>query len=348
MDTANSPVATSPSQILPELADALPPSESVWDVYVVGRRLLAVVLDIVMVYVVVTIVSALVRLPALVDLLAPYLGFLAYKIVTEALRGETLGKRIMGIAVRDWSGGPIGWVPSIVRNLMLIPGAFLLYIPTLAMMEFSLARQRLGDRMAKTIVVRAQHGAPMTRRALTTTGRPDVPAIQAGAPLVMAQSAQRDKDLRRLVVGSVALAATTMIATVIFTVDLTICSQTGIRHCDGDFDAPVWFGSTTAHNLAIVSAVLALIGIPFVVGWVAKKWVWTLVSGCVCAGAFIVGMFLGFWTVGSWYADYLSDSTDNAGGAVFYFLMLIVGPPIPVIFALLGTLVDMGVGKLRT
>ena len=78
--------------------------------------------------------------------------WLLYFVAFEATLGATLGKLIFGLRVRSSDGGRIGWLASLVRNLLRAVdvcfgcvGAFLIC--------FSPRRQRLGDRAAGTVVV---------------------------------------------------------------------------------------------------------------------------------------------------------------------------------------------------
>jgi uncharacterized RDD family membrane protein YckC len=318
------------------------------NVNVVGRRILAFVVDSCVAIVVISVADAAFGLPESLESLALILGFLVHKCIGEALRGMTLGKRILNVMVVDLSGRQIGWIPAITRNVMLIPGAVLLFIPSVAMMESSPTKQRLGDRIAGTIVVRARNGTIVTRRFDPMTGQPVVPTGQVKVPELVAQSRLRIEEWRLVVAGSLALAATTILATTIITIDLAICSQTHVQNCDGDFGSPVWPGTETAHALAIVSATLGMVTIPLCVGIVDRRWVWVAVSGCVWGVAFVLAVMLGYWITSNYYAAYYSELTDNAGAGIVYFFLLIIGWPVPTFFALVGMLGGIGIDRLRT
>ena len=69
--------------------------------------------------------------------------------------GETIGKRLLGIRVVALNGDGISLRAAIVRNILAtVDGAFF-YLVGLASMMFSADRQRIGDRIAGTTVVRA-------------------------------------------------------------------------------------------------------------------------------------------------------------------------------------------------
>jgi uncharacterized RDD family membrane protein YckC len=132
----------------------------------VGRRFVATLVDAILyliVFVVVAVVSgntqasggsasaSLSGAPALIlDIL-----FFLYYIVLEAVLGATLGKLLLGIRVVSVDGSRIGWGASIIRNLLRIIDALpFFYLLGAILIWTSPQRQRLGDRVAKTVVVR--------------------------------------------------------------------------------------------------------------------------------------------------------------------------------------------------
>ncbi len=92
------------------------------------------------------------------------LGFIAYAILFETLWSATPGKKLMGMRVLDESAKPCAFRKILVRNLLrgveLFPGLDLL--PTLVLVFLTRNRQRLGDLIANTIVVR-KADAPTSR-----------------------------------------------------------------------------------------------------------------------------------------------------------------------------------------
>lgn len=85
-----------------------------------------------------------------------FAGMFAYFIVTEAVWGGTPGKMLLGMrVVNEEDGLQIGWRRSAVRNLLRVIDVF----PALYLVGFLLAvsspkTQRLGDRVARTVVIR--------------------------------------------------------------------------------------------------------------------------------------------------------------------------------------------------
>ncbi len=73
-------------------------------------------------------------------------------ILGEALFGRSIGKAIFGIQVVDITGKPAGPLAVLIRNLIRIPEMITIFL--LIFMFVSEERQRLGDLIARTIVIR--------------------------------------------------------------------------------------------------------------------------------------------------------------------------------------------------
>lgn len=77
----------------------------------------------------------------------------------EALQGATIGKMVLGIRVVRLDGSPISWGQSISRNLLRLIDQIPYGIPYLLgaiLIWTSSTKQRLGDRLADTVVVRSR------------------------------------------------------------------------------------------------------------------------------------------------------------------------------------------------
>lgn len=72
-----------------------------------------------------------------------------------AWNGETVGKRLVGIRVVSLDGRRLGLGAVLTRNLLAGIDAMFFYLVGLVAIATSSNRQRLGDRVAGTIVVRA-------------------------------------------------------------------------------------------------------------------------------------------------------------------------------------------------
>lgn len=99
----------------------------------------------------------------------------SYFIVFEALFGQTPGKRLFGVVVvGDLDGAPCGWLASFLRNFFRVIDGIGGYVLGLVAMLLSDRRQRIGDRAARTVVVRAEGQQSVLSRspsAMTTPGR---------------------------------------------------------------------------------------------------------------------------------------------------------------------------------
>ncbi len=134
-----------------------------------GDRVLAVILDAVLGAAIFAVIGmALARrgggltasgfslqgTPALLAMgISALAGFLYYWL-GEGVFGATLGNGIMGIAVERKGGGPCGLVASLIRNLLRLIDGIAVYLVGFLVALLSASRQRIGDHVARTIVVR--------------------------------------------------------------------------------------------------------------------------------------------------------------------------------------------------
>jgi uncharacterized RDD family membrane protein YckC len=86
-------------------------------------------------------------------------AYLGYYFVSEGMWGRTLGKALTGLVVRRVDGTLAGWPEAAVRTLLralevnpILLGA----LPGGLLVTFSKRKQRLGDILAHTLVVRAR------------------------------------------------------------------------------------------------------------------------------------------------------------------------------------------------
>jgi uncharacterized RDD family membrane protein YckC len=131
----------------------------------VGIRFVAVLIDSVILGIVFGILSAVsggvdmagggatAKLNGGPALLFYVLAF-AYYVVLEKSWGATLGKKAVGIRVVQEDGSPITWGQSVLRNLLRIIDGLFVYLVGAIFVWTSDTKQRLGDRVAKTYVVK--------------------------------------------------------------------------------------------------------------------------------------------------------------------------------------------------
>ncbi len=77
-----------------------------------------------------------------------------YDVAFETLaRGQTPGKRLLGLRVVRADGAPVGLVESVLRNAARVVELPLLYAPAVLCVALTPRHQRLGDLLAGTLVV---------------------------------------------------------------------------------------------------------------------------------------------------------------------------------------------------
>jgi uncharacterized RDD family membrane protein YckC len=82
-------------------------------------------------------------------------AYLVYDVAFEVRGGgRTPGKRAVGLRVVRDGGGPVGLRASLIRNVIRLFEAALLYAPAVVLVIATRGNQRLGDLAAGTLVVR--------------------------------------------------------------------------------------------------------------------------------------------------------------------------------------------------
>jgi uncharacterized RDD family membrane protein YckC len=123
----------------------------------------------------------------LVVVIVGAIGFL-YLWLGEGLFGATLGKAAMRLRVRDLAGNRAGLGKSLLRNLLRIVDGIGVYLVGFIFALTSKTRQRLGDRVAGTVVVQVEAGlAPRLTAAIACVvllgaSLATAVALHAGAP----------------------------------------------------------------------------------------------------------------------------------------------------------------------
>ncbi len=89
-----------------------------------------------------------------VGFLVGALATLLYHTILEGIHGSTLGKLIVGITVLDNDLRPCGLFSALLRSIAFIIDSLIFGGVAAMSMQNSDTNQRLGDRWAKTVVVR--------------------------------------------------------------------------------------------------------------------------------------------------------------------------------------------------
>ena len=127
----------------------------------IGLRGVAAMIDLLLLLVAVAFIGALTQKITASGWELPTFGLglgigLAYYVVLEACYGWTIGKRVFGLrAVMLEGAGPLSWRASILRNLWRIVYGFGFYLVAVIAVLMSDKKQRIGDRVAGTVVIRA-------------------------------------------------------------------------------------------------------------------------------------------------------------------------------------------------
>ena len=85
-----------------------------------------------------------------------FIIYIAYFTVMEGHNGQTIGRMITKIrVVREAGGGKINMEQAFIRNILRIIDGLINYLIGAILVWRSAKKQRLGDRMAKTVVIKA-------------------------------------------------------------------------------------------------------------------------------------------------------------------------------------------------
>jgi uncharacterized RDD family membrane protein YckC len=102
--------------------------------------------------------------PAILLQLALGVIYYAYFIILEGTSGSTFGKRIMKLRVVKVDGSQISMGDAAIRNVLRVIDGILFYLIGAIIIWTSMDKQRLGDRVAKTIVVSTAPAGPQANQ----------------------------------------------------------------------------------------------------------------------------------------------------------------------------------------
>lgn len=126
---------------------------------VVWRRAVAVIIDIILIGIVTSAIGgvfAQVRLGVIGSLIGLVLSF-GYYIYLEGTYGQTIGKMALDIVVVTENGQHIDYGAAAIRTLLRIIDVLpAFYVVGIIFVLVTDRKQRLGDMLADTMVVRAQ------------------------------------------------------------------------------------------------------------------------------------------------------------------------------------------------
>ena len=135
------------------------------DVHVTGRRILAIIVDGIIVGLPTGLIAALLGafssggglegMAGLFVALTSAVLYLGYYVLMEGYLGQTVGKMLLGIKViREDDGGVPGVKAAAIRTVLRIVDGLFSYLVAFIVVLASAKNQRLGDMAAHTLVVR--------------------------------------------------------------------------------------------------------------------------------------------------------------------------------------------------
>lgn len=127
----------------------------------VGLRAAATVIDLIIYWIVAAVIGAITGegdgLSFALGTLSTCLLFfvvIGYYVIMEMQFGGTVGKLAVGLRVVREDGRPLDFQAAIVRTLLRVVDGLFLYLIAAILVWTSPTKQRLGDRVAKTLVVK--------------------------------------------------------------------------------------------------------------------------------------------------------------------------------------------------
>jgi uncharacterized RDD family membrane protein YckC len=128
----------------------------------VGIRFVSLVIDSIIIGIIIGALGTILGVEMMESGTAPwywgvfsFIIYLAYYTYLEGSRGQTIGKMITRIKVVREDGRPIDMNQALTRNILRIIDGFIGYLIGAILIWRSDKKQRLGDRWANTVVVKA-------------------------------------------------------------------------------------------------------------------------------------------------------------------------------------------------
>lgn len=128
-------------------------------------------------WIAVLVLAAAAVTPVVAAMLASFLAIFGYPAVAESWKGTTAGKSMVGLRVITTEGGPVRFRHAAIRSALQVVDLFLVPVGVIAIVSVLAGRddQRLGDRLAGTLVVR-NAGFSVRSRAVAF---PPLPGFEA-------------------------------------------------------------------------------------------------------------------------------------------------------------------------
>lgn len=127
----------------------------------VGIRFVSILIDGIIVGIIQAVIAMILgvfREPGMVPWwwwVLSFVIYIAYYTYLEGTRGQTIGKMVTRIKVVREDGGKIDMNQAFTRNILRIIDGLIVYLIGAVLIWRSDKKQRLGDSIAKTVVVKA-------------------------------------------------------------------------------------------------------------------------------------------------------------------------------------------------
>ena len=128
----------------------------------IGIRLVSLIIDNIIIGIIIGAIGVMVGFSMMAREMVPWwIGLLYFVIgigyftLLEGSRGQTIGKMITKIKVVGEDGKPIDMNQALIRNLLRIIDGLFAYLIGAVLIWRSDKKQRLGDNIAKTVVIKA-------------------------------------------------------------------------------------------------------------------------------------------------------------------------------------------------
>jgi uncharacterized RDD family membrane protein YckC len=128
----------------------------------IGIRLVSLIIDNIIVAIIIGAIGSMIGFGMMTQKMVPwwigllyfviYIGYFAY---LEGSKGQTIGKMVTKIKVVREDGMPIDMNQALTRNILRIIDGLFAYLIGAILIWRSDKKQRLGDNVAKTIVIKA-------------------------------------------------------------------------------------------------------------------------------------------------------------------------------------------------
>jgi uncharacterized RDD family membrane protein YckC len=128
----------------------------------IGIRLVSLIIDNIIIGIIIVVIGSMIGFGMMAQEMVPwwigllyFVIYIGYFALLEGSRGQTIGKMITKIKVVGEDGKPIDMNQALIRNLLRIIDGLFAYLIGAILIWRSDKKQRLGDSIAKTVVVKA-------------------------------------------------------------------------------------------------------------------------------------------------------------------------------------------------